>query len=582
MKEYILLCLISILTGKGLLKLFKLHIPFSSSIYLSPIITFAFWALFVGLGTSLHFPGKDLWQTGYLLTCIFSILGLFTFSKEAFNKKFLCILLSTVSLPIIVMLPYFSLGLFNYGSANAWDGWSYIAYGQYLWQNSRGAEGNLIPLYQYAAHLAHTRFIASALLNFFSPFAGTPGDTQLTSHLLCAWALFNLASASAFFITSEKHIKWIPGYLVLVLFNGWILNVLDFNNFDNALVLCLLPTFAGIANYIQQDKIKWAIILACLTAACLFTYIELSPAILFCMSVFFIQPLFFSEKTDTKKNMIFIGTLLLLTLLLFSPAIKESINFFYNQLASLKPGVIRSGEGAFPIINSHPFIAIWGFKYHHIGSALMSIILYLLVSLGLMKLWAKKNYGLIAACLLLFLGYLDMAFRQHYPYGAYKFILLDGWLLFFCVFVAVNKIIADHTRWKTSLLIILTITSIFFLIINFNLQQIQAKSYAVKDIRPYRALSDIKSIVGNKAIQVTVNDMYANEWAVYYLRNYPIKLILYRCSMAQNHVIPFMRRAKKINPKDISFLLTSESTTLPKKFLVWSSGPYYLWRLSRN
>ena len=44
----------------------------------------------------------------------------------------------SVGLPVVAMLPYFAFGLANYPGSHLPDGWSYVAYGQYLWNYPRG------------------------------------------------------------------------------------------------------------------------------------------------------------------------------------------------------------------------------------------------------------------------------------------------------------------------------------------------------------------------------------------------------------------------------------------------------------
>ena len=100
-------------------------------------------------------------------------------------------------MPLAVMAMDVAAGLSRYIGGPAQDGWSYVAYGQYLWEWPKGTEGGLAPLYQYAAHLSETRFISSAMLAFFSPMTGTDGDTQAAAGAFVAWTLFVFAASCA-------------------------------------------------------------------------------------------------------------------------------------------------------------------------------------------------------------------------------------------------------------------------------------------------------------------------------------------------------------------------------------------------
>ena len=77
------------------------------------------------------------------------------------------------------------------------DRWSYVAYGQYLWEGLKGTEGGLAPLYQYASHLSRTRFVSSAMLAFLSPMTGAAGDTQAAAGEFVAWTLFVFGASCA-------------------------------------------------------------------------------------------------------------------------------------------------------------------------------------------------------------------------------------------------------------------------------------------------------------------------------------------------------------------------------------------------
>ena len=97
-------------------------------------------------------------------------------------------------LPMLFFAIDFAEGIENFVGSAAGDGWSYVAYGQYLWEVRRGTPGPLAPLLQYATHLSGTRFISSALLGFFSPVTGMAGDTQGAVGVFLAATLFSLGN----------------------------------------------------------------------------------------------------------------------------------------------------------------------------------------------------------------------------------------------------------------------------------------------------------------------------------------------------------------------------------------------------
>lgn len=351
MMSYFLLCLISLFCGMGIMRILNISLS-DRSIYLAPILTFSFWAIFLGWGGLFHFPIKQLWLPGWVLTIAFSLAGLTqknlgTFFKNHYQHRLrsLFVPATIFILPILIMGPYFWYGLTNYVGSNAPDGWSYIAFGNYIWENPRGAEGQLSPLHQYAAHLASTRFISSALLGFFSPLVGQLGDTQLTANLLLAWAFFNLASACAFFSISQKQIQgFTPLYLLLVLFSGALLRVLEANNFDNVIILSLLPAYAGIVYHLPHQKFNWGIVLSLITTAAFYSYVELMPLLLLGALILFTPSLWKSWQENKRQTLLFFLLILICTLVLCLPYLKEGFQLLLIQFKSSLQTTQRPGK----------------------------------------------------------------------------------------------------------------------------------------------------------------------------------------------------------------------------------------------
>lgn len=591
MIAYFLICLISLFCGIGILRILKISLS-NHSIYIAPIITFSFWAIFLGLGGSLHFPIKQLWIPGWILTIIFSLLGLkqngISFFKLLYqqtlshNLQPLLTLIFIFILPILIMAPYFWYGLAHYVGSNAPDGWSYIAFGNYLWENPIGTEGQLSPLHQYSAHLAHTRFIGSALLGFLSPLLGKLGDTQPTANLLLALSLFNLASTCAFFSVSQKQVKsTTPLYLVLLIFSSTLLRLLEANNFDNAIILAFLPAYAGIVYYVSDQKFRWGIILSLITAAAFYSYIELMPIILIGAFILFIPFLKKSWNLNKLHTLSFILLILILTLILCLPYLQKGLQLLLAQFKCTLQTTQRPGEGMFPtLLDGWKLIpAFWGLDTKLISYGI-GLLMIGLLTLGLSILIKKKARVLVILCLLLLLGSFEMIFHQRYSYGAYKLIVINWWLIAFVISIAITEIITHFKKYQILLIACFAIIGLgYFYRVYINLRN-QINNISIRDIRPLRALTEIKKYINSNPILVSVDNGILNEWAVYFLRAQPIKLVDYRIYMAQQHVIPFMNRAKFINPNKIKFELTDNQNTYSKENLIWSSGPYYLWKIS--
>lgn len=600
MLDYLLICFISILSGKGILRLINVNICFSLSIFLAPIITLSFISIFLGWGILFNFPIKEFWYVGWIFIGIFSFLGLidkniinfimnffsgknrindtkyttpfFFESNFIFNSIILWII---ILLPVLTIKPYFSHGLSVYGGSNHADGWSYIAYGQYLWANIKGTEGQLIPLHQYGAHLSSTRFISSSILAFFSPLIGQAGDTQISANFLIAWSLFNLGSTCVFFAKTYKVDIYIPIFLFLLLFSRWILLMIGINNFDNAITLPFLPAFAGIAKVFQNQKLRWGIILGILTSACLYCYTEIAPIVFICAALLFIFPIGYEFK---KKGLFEISLFFLsvfLSALLFSlPYLKQALFFMYMQFNGFKQQVTL----LFPYqswINIYSSIRETKPFYNYIG-----IILIALSGFGAYLLLRKKEMGLICCSIFLLLASIDMIYIRHNEYAGYKFLLLNWWIFVFFITIAIRKLFSY--KLKFSVFLIIPVIFIFKGYFSSNWILLKDLDYGVsyKDIRSLRSLEKIKNIVKDKSILVSVEDPLENQWAVYFLRDYSIKLTEYRGLMAMSHVIPLMERSRKIDSASIGFELNNRSHAPNNKYkLVWTSGPYFLWRV---
>lgn len=583
MLEYILICCSSVITGIGILKLFRISLLLKKSILIAPMLTLAFWVLSLSWGILFGFPVKYTWQIVLCLTLLLSLYGIFSLRKQIkpFPHKiqFGFIWGLIIILPVLVMRPYFSHGLFFYGGADAPDGWAYITYGQYLWENVRGTEGQLSPLYQFGASLANTRFIASSLLAFLSAVFAHPGDTQYVANLFLAWVLFNFMSACAFFIISQKNIKLHFIYLLLILSSVWILGLLSVNNFDNALILPILPCLAGIINLNLKLRLNWKIIISALLATAFYCYVELFPFILLGALIFFSQ---YSSKRFNKINFISMGLQIFFFTLLFTlPFLVEGLHFFINQFqAANNPLDSRPGKGMFHLllIYKHFPGVIWLYA-NNVFSDVMGSILCLLTGIGIVQLWKEGQRGLILFCGILLSGLLYFILIEEYSYGAYKLLLLNWWLLIFCLVKGLEKIL-NHTLYKKGAMIAASLFLVIYMNNVYLTQKYYEKYASIKNITPYRNLAQLRYLTHKKGILVSIDDYLNNEWAVYYLRDIPIKLLKYKLYMANNYF--YMDRAKTLDLKSINYLLTDAPNSLPREDLVKTIGPYYLWKLSDN
>ncbi len=582
MITFVLLGAVSLLTGQGILSLGKIHTKSSITLYLSPIITLSFWTVFLAWGVLLGFSIKQLWIIGWSATIFLAIIGSRRIDFE-FLKKEKASLAALVIFPAVLMFPYFWYGLGDYLGSTAPDGWSYIAYGQYLWEYPRGAEGSLAPLYQYAAHLNGTRFIASALLAFFSPILWAPGDTQIASGFFLAWSLFAFSSACIFFVKVKKYSGFfLFVYVSFSALSGWLINLLSTNNFDNALAISFLPALAGAIYLAEPTDHWWGFLWGLLIAGILYIYPEMAIFVIGGAFLFYVHRLSGAMKKREWLTLLFLSFGLAAILLV--PFSKDLVTFLKSQISISvgNPGV-RPGEGYFPELLTKEFalLAFWGFRKSSTASSFLhsfvALLLSLLAAWGILGLLRKKEWGILATILLLFAGSLLMIFHFHYSYGAYKLILLNWWGICFLTIEGMKQLRRRNpypkSQWAIGILLIL------FLIING--ATISNQANRKNTILPFKQVEKIKDIVRDEAIIVDVGEDLANEWAVYFLRDIPIYLAEYRLYMAQSHVAPLMQRAKAVNLSQIRYVLVDSQQ--PQLFqtgrlysVLWSGGPYSL------
>lgn len=581
MINYLLLCAISIFAGKGILRILRINIDLESLFYLSPIVTLSFWAILLGSAVVNGYTIKQVYIPIWMLTFLFVIFGVGNDVLEMLRRNWQSIILVLI-LPMILMVSYFWYGLSRYAGSPACDGWAYVAIGQYLWTYVRGIEGGIAPLYQYAAHLSYGRFIAASLLGFFSPIAGILGDTQAASGLFLAWAFFIFTSACMFFARVQKLGVYSFFYVTFVVLSGWLLKLLWVNNYDNALILGFLPVLAGLVDIIDYRKYRWSFVFAGLIAAAVYCYPEMVIFVIAGVSLFLLN-----SVCNEKRKLFFWMTFLFITAVLFFifiyPYMQEGCVYIVHQFNSAihAQNGSRPGEGMFAELLQPKFMisAYWGLG-HYVFYVLISVILTCLAVLGAIRVFMQKQWGLVVFCLILILASLIMIFYQRYSYGAYKNIILNLWLLIFFVFIGVKYILIRY-RSKT-LYVLFTIAFILFIAKHFIVAWYLNHKLPVKNIVRYRSIAKISEYTENNPVIVAINNDFANQWAVYYLRYLPINLVVYRAYMAETHNQILMRRAKQYDFTRMRYILTDNPISFPKYNLLKSYPPYYLWYLSSS
>jgi hypothetical protein len=589
--RYILLCAISASVGLAIIRLLRVSLSQSSALMLAPVVALAWWAVVLGFSVSFGVPVSILAGPVWAASLGLSAYGIGASARHV-NWQDARRVAFTAALPVLILMPYFLIGLADYPGSALADGWSYVAFGQYLWMYPNGTEGGLAPLHQYAAHLVHTRYLAASLLGFFSPFF-SPGDTQASSGLFLAWAVFVFSTSCAFFALSiGLRALQLVTYLVFVVLSGWIVNLVWANNYDNALALSFAPALAGLIIQFDLDARGWRVLLALIGAALFYVYPEMAPIVL-ALAVFVALDRWRRETTPLGRWALVATTAGTLALAMTWPFVPDLVAFISVQTSVGLQAAGRPGEGMFPGLLSLRFqpSAFWGlggeFRVERFLplANLLGVVLSMLAATGLVRLLRSRQAGVSAWLVLLVTAAVAMIVAAQYSYGAYKLILLSWWMLGMAVVLGIDAVVASRplTQYARAVRVGACTALIAAALVHAGIRNRRAVDEAgrwtMADYRQVRTIEDLKL---PKKVLIAVDEPVANEWAVYFLRDVPVALGSYRLYMAFSHVRPLMDRARSIPQEDIGYVLTDDHPEAafrdPKAWsLVWAAGPYRLW-----
>lgn len=588
MLTYFALILTVWLSGIGLLKLSRAKIDWPTLVYLAPVLTVSMWSVLIGYGVLCGSTIKGIWPIGYSITVGLAIYGLFSDFRRLkqidLNFVFLLVLL-----PLILMFPYFYYGIFTYMGSPSLDGWSHVAQGQFLWSYPRETEGGLAPLYQFSGHLAQNRFLAQALLGFLSPLTGLPGDTRAGSGLFLALCFFVFASSILFFASSRRIGRRLTlFYVVSAILSAWMVNLLRANNYDNTLAISFLPALAGVQGYLAHDDRGQPVLLALLAAAAVYIYPEMMPLVLGFAALFVLQKIL-ASKLGIKKWGVFLCAAVILFLVFSLPTLQFSFKFLIQQLGATKAtvGVLRPGQNMFAyLLVPYNWMAnMWGLfvplKLEYRSVSLLLNLIGLLCSalavVGLISMVKRGDWGIAFFVVAIWFGALFMVLRENYDYGAYKILNMGWWASSFTVFAGVTIL---RSRWHSSSLHVAVAILLVFFLTNTGLRIMRFdKLVYPKNVTYYQQVLKVKDMAKGKPVLVFMDNVFRNQWSVYFLRDFNILVHPYRGYMAQKHVRPFMDKARKPAPDEISYLLTDSRivTASSGQEPVWNSEKFKLW-----
>lgn len=573
------------------------------AIFAGPAVTLALWIIVlsgsVWAGFTLQQTAMPVWATTFLLMTVGLGLGLSDWRKAKalvkINDPWIWLLaVACVAIPLLIMPATFRFGLVDFPNSTSADSWSYLAVADYLLTIPRGMEGGLSALHQYAAHLMGTRNATPAILGFLSIGLGDVKSSQAVV-LFCLLVLFANAAALVAFAGTILNNARVTGEFLLIVGLGWPANIVLQGNFDQLLILPLLPAIAALALLAGagHSTARAAIVISILAAASFYAYVELCLlGVLVAMS--FIAVPTVSIRPFISRAVLVCGIALPTAAILTWPAFDALLAMLKSQY-SITGTAVRPGEGYFPGLVSRldwPG-AVWAFGPEHslrnafiIGTGIGVFLLFMTIA----GVWAqRRRWSAILALAVIAAAFVYFAYHQDYSYAAYKIVSVNFWLVgFFAVtgFSWLTRYLPNNSFSRRAIAVVLiaglgTITGLRLVaaskVTHFIKNGIQQGNF--------REIQAVANMIGNEPTVLSVRDPFANEWAVFYLADTPMLIAPYRLHMAQPHVLPFMSRAKAADPSTIRYIVTEHNDLMRSRVAgarpIWEGLVYKLWAVDR-
>jgi hypothetical protein len=573
----------------------------SAAMFAGPTVTLALWIISLSGAAWASIPLRMLFPPVWVGTLLLAALGIAL--RSSVNRQVTAVsantrwerllLWSTAGfVPLVIMPATLRYGLGDFVNSTSPDVWSYVMVADYLSELARGAEGGLSVLHQYAAHLMNTRNASSAILGHLAFGLGdVKADQAIT--LYCLLLLFaNTSALIAFALTAFERIG--PALCLGTLAGlGWPADIVFAGNFDQLLLLPLLPLIAAFALQAGRGINLWStsVLVGVVSAAAFFAYVELAFFGLVVAMTFVIPPNIRFRLAAIRVALICCIAIPIFLLLTW-PGFATLMTSLKNQYLSTA-GTVRPSEGAFPgllWLRLSPD-TVWAFGGELLarrGLALSWILGAIFCATSLLGVWVERRYWSIVLGLATVLAaFLYFVIHEHYSYGAYKIISVNFWM--FCFFTVVGGVwLLERSKSLTWLPVpakALVAAALFAAGLDRTVLQVKLVKFEHNALQQetYRETAAIADIVRHEPTLLAVRDDVANEWAVFHLSDMPLLVSPYRIYMAQAHVIPFMERAKAIEPSAIRYIVTDRNDTIRAPVTgaqrIWDGQAYSLWRI---
>jgi hypothetical protein len=325
----------------------------SGASFAGPGLTLALWIIALSGAAWASIPLRRVFAPVWIATLLLAALGILLrisvnrqiAGENESGQPFRSLWLVAVVVPLLIMPATLRYGLGNFINSTSPDAWSYVMVADYLSAVPRGTEGGLSSLHQYASHLMDTRNASSAILaNLAAGFGDIKPDQVAT--LFCLLVFFANVTALIAFARTIFGRADLAACLALLAGLGWPANIVFAGNFDQLLILPLLPLIAALALRTAGSRLWSAsILIGVLGAAALFAYVELAfLGILVAIS--FVIPPDASLRLTVGRAVLVCCIAATVMVVLTWPGIDALLRMLTSQYA-LASGAVRAGEGNF-------------------------------------------------------------------------------------------------------------------------------------------------------------------------------------------------------------------------------------------
>ena len=569
------------LCGLGLLQLFGLR-DFQQRLLLAPSMALAVSGIFVALVVLFGIPVGGATSIFWVLWMVFAIYGALHVRSALIDLDRGYILWISILLTMLVSGGFIYYGVSDYLGSSVLDGWSYVSFGEYLRQYPKGTEGGLAPMYQYAAHLSGTRYVASAMLAVLIPPWSVGIDTQMTVGPLLILSIFSFALSVAYAaqMANQRGLDT-PAWLAVLfgVVGGWVPHALHMNNYDNLLALPFAPALFALASDRNLNSSGQIFLPAIFIAASIYIYPELSPLIIAAYGVVAVEGFLSSRSgykngTDKRIQLFKYAMIAVMALVIVSPYLRDAMHYFGRQLSSTARLAGRPGEGIMPSLldSARVWGGMWGLGSKDWG-IIVGVLLGQIAFFGVVTAATKKYFSIILYLVLIGALFVVMVMLKHYDYGAYKVLLLGWWAIAIVLAAGAKGIwgVVPSSNMAIQKTLQIAIIAIFLGATNLWLTQqyIWVRGYTYKTATGTREARDaVLNIQG--PVQVSVSDPTLNAWLVYQLRGAKVLFTEFHGYMDQPHVRPLMARSMAPSQNEIQYLLADINKITTGK-VMWKS-----------